>query len=694
MTEKPTYEELEKKIQELEKAESERKWAEDELQVSEEKFRVLFEKSIHGILIVDIETRRFPYANSAFCRMFGYSETEMLMIGVEDIHPKDSLDYILSEFSRQKKGGKAGATELPCIHKDGTVFNADIAATNIVINHRKCVMGFFIDITERKLVEEELAKHRDHLEEMVTHRTEELEEEISEHRRVEEILKESEEKYRTVLEANPDPVAVYDIEGKVIYFNPAFTRLFGWSLEECLNKKMDVFVPEDAWHETKKMIKKVLSGERFSSIKTWRYNKKGDIIPVSISGAIYKDQDGNPIGSIINLRDISDQKKMEAQLQQSQKMESVGRLAGGVAHDYNNALTAIMGFTDLAMMDADPEGPLYKDLNEVLKAGKRAKDITRQLLAFARKQTIDPKVLDLNQAVESVIKMLRRLIGEDIDLVWLPGKNLWSVKMDPSQIDQILANLCVNGRDAIKGVGKITIESDMVELDKAYCADHKGFIPGEFVLLAVSDNGCGMDKEILDNIFEPFFTTKDVDKGTGLGLATVYGIVKQNNGFINVYSEPGKGTSIKIYLSRHEGKAIELQKENTDEIPQGQGETILLVEDDTSILKFIQKILNGLGYKVLAANSPKRALKLAKEHNREIHLLVTDVIMPEMNGLEMANNLQSLYPNLKRIFMSGYTANAIAHHGVLDEGIDFIQKPCSQTDLAKTVRKVLDENNN
>jgi PAS domain S-box-containing protein len=383
--------------------------------------------------------------------------------------------------------------------------------------------------------------------------------------------------------------------------------------------------------------------------------------------------------------------KLEAQYRQAQKMESVGRLAGGVAHDYNNALTAIMGYTELAMMDADPNGQLHTHLKEVLKASIHAKDITRQLLAFARKQTIEPEVLDLNTSIESMLKMLQRLIGEDIDLAWSPGKNLWTVKMDPSQIDQILANLCVNAKDAIAGVGKITIETSAIVLDEAYCAIHNDFVPGEFVLMAISDNGCGMDKKIIDNIFEPFFTTKALDKGTGLGLSTVYGIVKQNNGFVNVYSEPGKGTTIKIYMHRHDGTTIESKKESTEEIPKGHGETILLVEDDISILTLIQKVLNGLGYKVLAANSPKRALKLAKEHNSEIHLLVTDVIMPEMNGLEMANRLQSLYPDLKRIFMSGYTANAIAHHGVLDEGIDFIQKPCSQTDLAKIVRKVLDE---
>jgi len=290
-----------------------------------------------------------------------------------------------------------------------------------------------------------------------------------------------------------------------------------------------------------------------------------------------------------------------------------------------------------------------------------------------------------------MLKMLRRLIGEDVTLAWLPGAGIWSVKIDSSQIDQILANLCVNARDAIAGVGKITIETKMVTFDTAYCADHHGYIPGEFVMLAVSDNGCGIDQEILGNIFEPFFTTKSPDKGTGLGLSTVYGIVKQNNGFIDVYSEPDAGTTFKIYLPRHEGNAVETQRESTEEIPQGCGETILIVEDDLSILNLVQRILGGLDYTVLTAGKPEMAIRLAEEHKGEIDLLVTDVIMPEMNGLELANSLRSLYPELKCIFMSGYTSNVIAHRGVLDQGVHFIQKPFSKKDLAKTVRKILDD---
>ena len=403
-------------------------------------------------------------------------------------------------------------------------------------------------------------------------------------------------------------------------------------------------------------------------------------------------EDGS-ISKLTIFKDITDLMLMEEQYRQAQKMESVGRLAGGVAHDFNNALSVIMSTTELVIDDVAPTGQLREDLDEILMAGKRAADITRQLLAFARKQTISPKVLDLNENVESMLKMLRRLIGEDIELAWRPRSTQWSVKMDPSQIDQILANLCVNARDAIEGVGEISIKTIAITLDDTYCAGHKGFVPGEFVLLTVSDNGCGMNKEILDNIFEPFFTTKDVGKGTGLGLSTVYGIVKQNNGFINVYSEPDIGTTIQIYLPRHGAKAEKIHAENTEEIPTSQGETVLVVEDDPSILKIMQKILKGLGYKVLTSTTPEKVMDMLQEQTSDIYLLITDVIMPKMNGRDLAEQLQSIYPDLKCVFMSGYTANAIVRQGVLDEGINFIQKPFSRKKLAEIVRKVLDENN-
>ena len=400
---------------------------------------------------------------------------------------------------------------------------------------------------------------------------------------------------------------------------------------------------------------------------------------------------------LVSLVDITGRKeaekereKLREQFLQAQKMESVGRLAGGVAHDFNNKLAVILGYTDMVLNATAQDQPLYKFLLEIRKATESSADLTRQLLAFARKQTISPVALDLNQTVESMLKMLRRLIGEDISLIWMPGTELWPVKMDPTQIDQILANLCVNARDAIAGVGEVTIQTLNVYFDEKYCADHADAAPGEYVQLTVSDNGCGMDRETLNRLFEPFFTTKGVGKGTGLGLATVYGIVRQNSGFINVYSEPGLGATFRIYLPRH-AVSPEQRREECSVAPTARGqETILVVEDDIAILGLVKMVLESLGYQVLAASSPVEALRLAKERAGGIHLLLTDVVMPEMTGRDLANELAILYPTLKKLFMSGYTGNIIAHHGLLDEGVNFIQKPFSSQVLATKVREVLD----
>ena len=381
---------------------------------------------------------------------------------------------------------------------------------------------------------------------------------------------------------------------------------------------------------------------------------------------------------------------LQTQLMQAQKMESVGRLAGGVAHDFNNMLGVILGHVELAQEQLDNRSPLYLDLQEVKKAAERSAALTRQLLAFARKQTISPKILDLNETVEGLLKMLRRLIGEDIDLVWLPGQGLWPVRIDPTQVDQILANLTVNARDAIQGVGRISIETDNVTLDDEYCTEHAGFLAGRYVMLSVSDNGCGMEREIREHIFEPFFTTKEIGKGTGLGLATIYGIAKQNGGFVNVYSEPGQGTTFRLYLPKHADKNAGIVAESVAATAKPGRETILMVEDEPAILQLGKRMLERLGYRVLAASGPVEALLMAEHFPGEIHLLLTDVVMPEMNGRDLARRLLSLYPGIKRLFMSGYTADVIAHHGVLDEGVRFIQKPFSKAELSMKIREALD----
>jgi PAS domain S-box-containing protein len=381
--------------------------------------------------------------------------------------------------------------------------------------------------------------------------------------------------------------------------------------------------------------------------------------------------------------------RLEDQLRQAQKMESVGRLAGGVAHDFNNMLGVILGNTELALENVDPEQSVHEDLQEIMRAAERSADLTRQLLAFARKQAVSPKVLDLNQTVSGMLKLLRRLIGEDIDLDWVPGAGVWSVEIDPGQIDQILANLCVNARDAIKGPGRVTIETGNASFTEADCSARADLAPGDFVMLAVSDDGCGMDLETQLHLFEPFFTTKREGEGTGLGLATVYGIVKQNSGIIDVYSEPDRGTTFKIYLPRHMGEAVQAEEESAP-VAEGHGhETVLLVEDELAVLNLSKVMLQKMGYRVLATSKPGEAIALAEKHLGPIDLLVTDVIMPEMNGRELAARLLELYPDLKQLFMSGYTASVIAHHGVMSEGMHFLQKPFSMKNLSDKVREAL-----
>ncbi len=424
----------------------------------------------------------------------------------------------------------------------------------------------------------------------------------------------------------------------------------------------------------------------------------GTVGHLKANGLVLRDGVGKPVRMIGLNTDITDRKHaeqertmLEAQLQQAQKMESVGRLAGGVAHDFNNMLGVIIGHTELALEQVEPTQALREDLREIQGAARRSADLTRQLLAFARKQTVMPKVLDLNDILAGMLKMLERLLGENVRLEWSPSRSLWPVNADPSQIDQILANLCVNARDAIGDVGTLTIATANVSVDPAQCAARPGLLPGDYLQLVVRDDGCGMDRETLSHIFEPFFTTKGVGKGTGLGLATVYGIVKQNHGFIDVESAVGRGTAFTILLPRHLPVAAVVPDAASARDSRPGHETILLVEDEPAVLRLTKRLLGGLGYTVLTASTPAEAIRVAQAYGSQIELLVTDVIMPEMNGKDLARNLSSSCPRLRYLFMSGYTADVIAPKGVVEEGTNFIQKPFTKEALAAKVREALEQ---
>jgi len=517
-------------------------------------------------------------------------------------------------------------------------------------------------------------------------------------RKAEEALRESETRFRQVVESSPLSIALVAADGTIEYVNPKVREVTGYDVE---------YIPRlEYWYKRAypdPSYRECITSRCMAYIETVALNNHpgegveaeitchdGSVRTMQIFGAVMGDK------FLVMLNDLTASKKVEKekerlleQLLQSQKMESVGRLAGGVAHDFNNLLGVIMGHCELALEDINSRERLFTHLKEIRTAAERSANLTRHLLAFARKQTIMPKVLDLNDTLEAMLKMLRRLIGEEIDLAWLPGTGLWPVLIDPSQVDQVIANLCVNARDAIAGIGKITIETKNIYFDEDFCMKNAGYAPGEYVMLSVSDTGCGMDEKTLDKLFEPFFTTKDVGYGTGLGLATVYGIISQNGGFIHVDSELNNGSVFSIYLPRFiKGPSETIENTQPALVSRGR-ETILLVEDEPALLEVIRTMLESLGYKVLPAAKPGEAIRCAGNYGGEIHLLITDVVMPEMNGLELMHSILPLYPRIKCLFISGYTADIIGHHGVLDEGINFIQKPLSLPDLASKVRAVV-----
>jgi len=501
-------------------------------------------------------------------------------------------------------------------------------------------------------------------------------------------LAESEAHYRVLFERHPNPLWVYDLEtAAFLAVNEAAVQHYGYSREEFLGMRLEAIRPQ----EDVERLRDYRSTLEAGLVETgeWRHRKKdGTIIDVDITRHTLTFA-GRPAALAI-ARDITQRKSLEAQLLQAQKMEAVGRLAGGVAHDFNNLLTAILGSADLLLEGLGPDHSEREEAEEIRKAALRAADLTRQLLAFSRQQVLAPQVLDLNEVVANMDKMLRRVIGEDIDLRTAPGRDLRAVRADRGQLEQVVMNLAVNARDAMPAGGKLTIETANMELDEAYAREHPVVKPGSYVMLAVSDTGVGMSAETRARIFEPFFTTKPKGKGTGLGLATVYGIVKQSGGYIWAYSEPGRGTSFKIYLPRVEDAAVPARSTPATTPSLRGSETILLVEDQEEVRRLVRRVLEARGYTVLVAASGAEALQVAATHAGPIQLLVTDVIMPAMSGREVGLLVAAARPEAKVLYLSGYADESIVHHGVLEPGIAFLQKPFTAEGLARKVREVLD----
>lgn len=630
---------------------------ESALKESEERYRKLIESNPDAIIIH--RDRKILFVNQAAIQLLGAKQADDLL-GLdfyELVHP-DMRDQLLKRKQQVMAGERIPLLEVQYQRIDGRTIDLEVTGSMVSGEHGIALQTIARDISDRKGIEK---KH-----------------------------KQSEERYRSLVENTMDGYFVCDIpSGNFIFLNQRICDLFQYSMSEALSLTLWDVVDTAEHIRVRQRIQSRLDGENIAHA-TDIYNvvtSKGSRFRAEVSTSLVT-YEGKPVVQGI-FRDITEKEKLEKQLLRAQKMESIGRLAGGVAHDFNNMLGVIIGRAELAMTRTTPGEPAYYDFEEILKAAQRSANLTNQLLAFARRQAVDATIVDLNDTISGMIKMLRKLIGEEIDLFWMPGAKLWPVKMDPTQIDQIVVNLCINARDSIGGVGKITIETKNLMVEDTMDIESGACPPGSYVMLRVTDDGKGMDADTLGNIFEPFFSTKDVGEGTGLGLSMIYGIIKQNNGFISVSSEPGQGATFQIYLPKTNEATETHQDPAAKSVAEGT-ETILVVEDEAMILNLCKAMLERLGYKVLTACSPHEALQSAESYKAPIHLMITDVVMPEMDGQALAKKIQVITPGIKVLYMSGYTDDIIVDRGVLNHTVGFLAKPFSIHSLSGKVRELLD----
>jgi two-component system cell cycle sensor histidine kinase/response regulator CckA len=624
------------------------------------KFRLLFASNPLPMWVYDVETLAFLEVNDAAVAKYGYSADEFLSMRITDIRPSEDVPALLANVAAQRSTLQQSGRWRHRL-RSGELIDVEIVSHSLRFDGRPAVLVVAQDVTARLRAEADLA--------------------------------EGEARKRAILDAAIDAIVAIDHEGRITEFNPAAEQMFGWARKDIIGRQIaETIIPPALRDRHRQGFRRYLTtGESTilgRRLQLTAVHADGREFPVELTvhRVVYP---GPPTFSAF-IRDLTESRRLEEQLLQAQKMESVGRLAGGIAHDFNNLLTAISGYSQLALDDPEATPRVKADLEQIVTAAARATELTGQLLAFSRRQVMQPIALHLGAELQNITPMLHRLLREDVNLVTSIDPAVGHVLADPGQLTQVILNLVVNARDAMPTGGTVTVEARNIDLDTEYAQGHPEVVPGPYVMLSVTDTGVGMDEATRARLFEPFFTTKEQGKGTGLGLATVYGIVKQSGGHIWVYSEPDHGTVFKVYLPRVEATSgARLEPVETPASSHGT-ETILVVEDDAGVRGFVRAVLEGRGYRVLFAASPAEAIEIAEEHQGQVGLLLTDVVMPGMSGVELARRLTDLEPGLNVLFVSGYTENTIVHHGVLDPGVSFLPKPFSADALAVRVRQELD----
>lgn len=616
--------------------------------------------------------------NSQTEQLFRYPREEVIGRSIETLVPerfRTAHHHHRGNFAAAPKIRRMGAgLDLYGKRRDGSEFPVEISLSPVMTDDGMVVLSAIRDISDRKKIEEDLRRANEELDRRTA-------QEIGEYRA----------RLASIIDSSEDAILSKDLNGLITAWNKGAERIYGYPKGEVLGKPISILLPKDRPDEVENILARIRREEHIEHYETIRVSKDGKHLNVSLSVSPLRDPSGKIVGASVIARDITAQKRAEDHLRQAQKMEAIGRLAGGVAHDFNNILGIITACSEFLRDRVNDGLGLSQYIENIRKAAERGATLTRQLSAFSRKQAIQPTILDVNERLRDITKLLRPLMGDDVEIVLLPRSSSALVEVDPGQLDQVVINLAVNARDAMPRGGKLILETGEFTLDGSFTDQHQPMKPGEYVMLAVSDTGTGMDEATASRIFEPFFTTKELGKGTGLGLATVYGIVQRSGGHVWVYSEVGRGTTFKIYLPRAELKiGVEHKPEAETVIPRRQGTTILLVEDDEIMRRLTLQSLQEHGYTVLEAKDGKTALEAVQSHAGRIDLVLTDVVMREIGGPELVMRLGKLQPGLRVVYMSGYTGELIGQHELVDGKVTLLEKPFSRATLLNTLHRALE----